>query len=151
MARWLVCCACLVTGLGGCKQHSRLASFHSQEAHAPCQINPPAKSSIHALPHCLPRKPPTPRRCLPPTIHIHTQIVVNVAKEYTEQLTAEKIIELLEAHKSYHGLYFYLGAHIAFSENPEVGGCAGLGWARWWPGGGREVAGGRWPQGSCRD
>jgi clathrin heavy chain len=48
------------------------------------------------------------------------QIVVNVAKEYTEQLTAEKIIELLEAHKSYHGLYFYLGAHIATSENPEV-------------------------------
>ncbi|PRW61204.1 clathrin heavy chain [Chlorella sorokiniana] len=48
------------------------------------------------------------------------QIVVNVAKEYTEQLTAEKIIELLESHKSYHGLYFYLGSHIAFSENPEV-------------------------------
>lgn len=38
------------------------------------------------------------------------------------QLTAEKIIELLEAHKSYHGLYFYLGAHLAFSENPEVRG-----------------------------
>lgn len=36
------------------------------------------------------------------------------------QLTAEKIIELLEAHKSYHGLYFYLGGHIAFSESPEV-------------------------------
>lgn len=36
------------------------------------------------------------------------------------QLTAEKIIELLESHKSYHGLYFYLGSHIAFSENPEV-------------------------------
>lgn len=36
------------------------------------------------------------------------------------QLTAEKIIELLESHKSYHGLYFYLGANIAFSENPEV-------------------------------
>ena len=34
------------------------------------------------------------------------------------QLTAEKIIELLESHKSYHGLYFYLGSHIAFSENP---------------------------------
>lgn len=50
------------------------------------------------------------------------QIVVTIAKEYTEQLTAEKIIELLEGHKSYHGLYFYLGAHLAFSENPEVGG-----------------------------
>lgn len=48
------------------------------------------------------------------------QIVVNIAKEYTEQLTAEKIIELLESHKSYHGLYFYLGSYIAFSENPEV-------------------------------
>lgn len=48
------------------------------------------------------------------------QIVVTIAKEYTEQLTAEKIIELLEGHKSYHGLYFYLGAHLAFSENPEV-------------------------------
>jgi clathrin heavy chain len=55
------------------------------------------------------------------------QIVVSVAKEYTEQLTAEKIIELLEAHKSYHGLYFYLGASLAFSENPEVGAAPGGG------------------------
>ena len=46
--------------------------------------------------------------------------MVNVAKEYTEQLTAERIIELLEAHKSYAGLYFYLGSYIAFSDNPEV-------------------------------
>ena len=44
------------------------------------------------------------------------QLVVQVAKEYTEQLTAAKIIELLESHKSYHGLYFYLGSYIAFSE-----------------------------------
>lgn len=48
------------------------------------------------------------------------QIVVNVAKEYTEQLTAVRIIELLESHGSYHGLYFYLGSYIAFSEDPEV-------------------------------
>ena len=48
------------------------------------------------------------------------QLVVNVAKEYTEQLTAGKIIELLESHQSYHGLYFYLGGYIAFSEDPEV-------------------------------
>jgi len=48
------------------------------------------------------------------------QIVVNVAKEYTEQLTAIRIIELLESHESYHGLYFYLGSYIAFSEDPEV-------------------------------
>lgn len=48
------------------------------------------------------------------------QIVVNVAKEYTEQLTAAKIIELLESRGSYHGLYFYLGSYINFSEDPEV-------------------------------
>ena len=48
------------------------------------------------------------------------QLVVQVAKEYTEQLGAGKIMELLEAHKSYHGLYYYLGGHIAFSEDPEV-------------------------------
>ena len=48
------------------------------------------------------------------------QLVVQVAKEYTEQLGANKIIELLESHKSYHGLYYYLGSYIAFSEDPEV-------------------------------
>jgi len=48
------------------------------------------------------------------------QLVVQVAKEYTEQLGAGKIIELLESHKSYHGLYYYLGASIAVSEDPEV-------------------------------
>lgn len=46
-------------------------------------------------------------------------IVVDVAKEYTEQLTAAKIIQLFESHESYPGLYFYLGSRIAFSEDPE--------------------------------
>jgi hypothetical protein len=44
------------------------------------------------------------------------QLVVNIAKEYTEQLTPGKIIELFEAYNSYHGLYFYLGSRIAFTE-----------------------------------
>ena len=48
------------------------------------------------------------------------QLVVQVAKEYTEQLGAGKIIELLENNKTYHGLYYYLGSYIAFSEDPEV-------------------------------
>ena len=48
------------------------------------------------------------------------QLVVSVAKEYTEQLTVERIIELLEAAKSWHGLYFYLGSQLAGSDNPEV-------------------------------
>lgn len=44
------------------------------------------------------------------------QLVVNIAKEYTEQLTTNKIIELFEAYNSYHGLYFYLGSRMAFTE-----------------------------------
>lgn len=48
------------------------------------------------------------------------QLVVQVAKEYTEQLGAGKIIELLENNKTYHCLYYYLGSYIAFSEDPEV-------------------------------
>ena len=48
------------------------------------------------------------------------QLVVQVAKEYTEQLGAGKIIELLENNKTYHGLYYYLGSYIAFSEDSEV-------------------------------
>jgi clathrin heavy chain len=47
-------------------------------------------------------------------------VVVSVAREYTEQLTAERIIELFESHKSYNGLYHYLGSQIAMSQDPEV-------------------------------
>ena len=51
------------------------------------------------------------------------QLVVQIAKEYTEQLGADKIIALLEGVNSYNGLYYYLGAYLAFSEDPEV--CCG--------------------------
>ena len=48
------------------------------------------------------------------------QLVVQVAKEYTEQLGQEQIVALLEQHKSYEGMYFYLGSLIAISEDPEA-------------------------------
>jgi clathrin heavy chain len=48
------------------------------------------------------------------------QIVVSVCKEYTEQLTAEAIVHLLEEQNSMEGLFFYLGALIATSEDPEM-------------------------------
>eukprot|EP00775_Hariotina_reticulata_P002628 gene2628-2929_t len=47
------------------------------------------------------------------------QLVVNIAKEYTEQLGSDKIIAMLEGYNSYPGLYLYLGSRIAFSEDPE--------------------------------
>ena len=48
------------------------------------------------------------------------QLVVQIAKEYTEQIGSSGIIELLESFKSYEGLYFYLGSYLAFSEDPDV-------------------------------
>lgn len=53
-------------------------------------------------------------------IHCAVPIFMQVAKEYTDQLTAQSIIEMLEGFNSFHGLFYYLGAHIAFSEDSEV-------------------------------
>ena len=53
-------------------------------------------------------------------IRQNLQVVVQIAKEYTEQLGAERIIELLESFKSWEGLFFYLGSYIATSTDPEV-------------------------------
>jgi clathrin heavy chain len=44
------------------------------------------------------------------------QMVVNICKEYTEQLTAASIISMLEKFKSYEGLFYYLQAYIVTSE-----------------------------------
>ena len=77
---------------------------------------------VASLPPCasLLTKPPCLQELLTSNMQQNLQLVVQVAKEYTEQLGAGKIIELLEGHKSYHGLYYYLGSYIAFSEDPEV-------------------------------
>lgn len=47
--------------------------------------------------------------------------VVKVATEYTgEELTPHRLIELLEEFSAYDGLYYYLGAIVNKSEDPEV-------------------------------
>eukprot|EP01025_Chloroclados_australasicus_P037130 TRINITY_DN3781_c1_g3_i1.p1 TRINITY_DN3781_c1_g3~~TRINITY_DN3781_c1_g3_i1.p1 ORF type:complete len:1706 (-),score=246.11 TRINITY_DN3781_c1_g3_i1:418-5535(-) len=48
------------------------------------------------------------------------QLVVNIAKDYTEYLTVEKVIELLESHNTYQGLFLYLGGLVNQTEDPEV-------------------------------
>ena len=79
----------------------------------PSPSSPPLNLDAHALPlpspsspplHLDPHAPPPPLPLLP-----CLQLVVNIAKEYTDQLGSGKIIELLEAHQSWTGLYFYLG------------------------------------------
>uniref|UniRef100_A0A7S0V4E8 Clathrin heavy chain n=1 Tax=Polytomella parva TaxID=51329 RepID=A0A7S0V4E8_9CHLO len=46
-------------------------------------------------------------------------LAVAVAKEYTSQLGASKIVDLFESTGSFEGLFVYLGSRIASSEDPE--------------------------------
>jgi len=51
------------------------------------------------------------------------QVIVQIAREYSEQLTAEKptaLIELFETYKSFEGLFYYLGAVAMNTEDPLV-------------------------------
>merc|ERR1719217_269068 len=48
------------------------------------------------------------------------QVVVQVAREYTEQLTPEKLIEMFESYNSWEGLFYYLGAVLTKTEDKAV-------------------------------
>ena len=47
-------------------------------------------------------------------------LVVQIAKEYTEQIGAARVVKLFEDHGSAAGLYLYLGSYVAFSQDPDV-------------------------------
>ncbi|XP_024023044.1 clathrin heavy chain 1 [Morus notabilis] len=48
------------------------------------------------------------------------QIIVQVAKEYCEQLGIDACIKIFEQFKSYEGLYFFLGSYLSSSEDPDI-------------------------------
>jgi clathrin heavy chain len=48
------------------------------------------------------------------------QMVVQVAREYSEQLTPEKLIEMFESYNSWEGLFYYLGAVLLKTEDTSV-------------------------------
>ncbi|KAL1511931.1 hypothetical protein AB1Y20_005212 [Prymnesium parvum] len=48
------------------------------------------------------------------------QVVVQVAREYSEQLTPAKLIEMFETYNSWEGLFYYLGAVLLKTEDPAV-------------------------------
>ncbi|CAN6705271.1 unnamed protein product [Malus baccata var. baccata] len=48
------------------------------------------------------------------------QIIVQVAKEYSEQLGVDQCMKLFEQFKSYEGLYFFLGSFLSSSEDPDI-------------------------------
>ncbi|CAB3402575.1 unnamed protein product [Caenorhabditis bovis] len=53
-------------------------------------------------------------------IRQNLQVVVQIASKYHEQLGADKLIEMFESHKSYEGLFYFLGSIVNFSQDPEV-------------------------------
>ncbi|KAI4382760.1 hypothetical protein MLD38_008678 [Melastoma candidum] len=53
-------------------------------------------------------------------LRANLQIIVQVAKEYCEQLGVDACIKLFEQFKSYEGLYFFLGSYLSSSEDPEI-------------------------------
>lgn len=79
-----------------------------------CTVTVPAASTVSVLlcswPTCS-----APCACTQGNL----QLVVNVAKEFTEQLGITALIELFESFSNYHGLYFFLGSRMATTENPE--------------------------------
>ena len=48
------------------------------------------------------------------------QVVVQVAREYSEQLTCEKLIEMFESYNSWEGLFYFLGAVLLKTEDKDV-------------------------------
>ena len=53
-------------------------------------------------------------------IRQNLQICVQVASKYHEQLGAEKLCGMFESFKSFEGLYYFLGAIVNFSTDPDV-------------------------------
>ena len=48
------------------------------------------------------------------------QVVVQVGREYSEQLSPEKLIEMFEQYNSWEGLFYYLGAVLLKTEDKDV-------------------------------
>ncbi|KAF2876123.1 clathrin heavy chain [Massariosphaeria phaeospora] len=53
-------------------------------------------------------------------IRQNLQSVIRIAQKYSELLGANKIIDLLEKHRTAEGLYFYLGSVVNVSEDKDV-------------------------------
>ncbi|VDM80945.1 unnamed protein product [Strongylus vulgaris] len=53
-------------------------------------------------------------------IRQNLQVVVQIASKYHEQLGTDKLIDMFETHKSYEGLFYFLGSIVNFSQDPEV-------------------------------
>jgi len=48
------------------------------------------------------------------------QVVVQIGREYSEQLSPEKLIEMFEQYNSWEGLFYYLGAVLLKTEDKDV-------------------------------
>jgi len=48
------------------------------------------------------------------------QLVVEVAKRYSDQLEPNNLIDLFERHECFHGLYMYLGSFVNFTQDTNL-------------------------------
>ncbi|GFS33553.1 clathrin, heavy chain [Actinidia rufa] len=53
-------------------------------------------------------------------LRANLQIIVQVTKEYCEQLGVDACIKLFEQFKSYEGLYFFIGSYLSSSLDPDI-------------------------------
>ncbi|EOA80785.1 Clathrin heavy chain [Exserohilum turcicum] len=53
-------------------------------------------------------------------IRQNLQAVIRIAQKYSDLLGANRIIDLLEKHRTAEGLYFFLGSIVNVSEDPDV-------------------------------
>ncbi|KAK0558834.1 Clathrin heavy chain, partial [Tilletia horrida] len=60
------------------------------------------------------------REMLRVNIRQHLQVVIKIATKYSDLLGPVKLMEMFEQFKTYEGLYYYLGAVVNLSTDPEV-------------------------------
>lgn len=53
-------------------------------------------------------------------IRQNLQVVIQIATKYSDLLGPVKLIELFQKHRTFEGLYYYLGSVVNLSQDPEI-------------------------------
>lgn len=53
-------------------------------------------------------------------IRQNLQVVIQIATKYSDLLGPLKLVELFEKHRTFEGLYYYLGSIVNLSQDPEI-------------------------------
>jgi clathrin heavy chain len=53
-------------------------------------------------------------------IRQNLQVVIQIATKYSDLLGPLKLVELFQNHRTFEGLYYYLGSVVNLSQDPEI-------------------------------